>query len=80
MDESALERLIGGEARALKLRAHGHGGEHTEPGSGTPKSVGRETTLSGDLRDPETLEATLALLTARVAGQLRETSTSSPAP
>ena len=26
MEEAALERLIGGDARALKRRAHGHGG------------------------------------------------------
>lgn len=71
MDESALERLIGGEARALKQRAHGHGGS-TLTRDRAAKSVGRETTLSRDLRDLETLEATLALLTARVAGQLRD--------
>ena len=71
MEEAALGRLIGGEARALKLRAHGHGGS-TLSRDRTPKSVSRETTLSRDLRDPEALESTLALLTARVAGQLRE--------
>ena len=71
MEESALERLIGGEARALKRRAHGHGGS-TLSRDRAAKSVGRETTLSRDLRDPETLEAALALLTARVAGQLRD--------
>jgi DNA polymerase-4 len=71
MSETALERLIGGEARILKRRAHGHGGS-TLSGEQMAKSVSRETTLSRDLRDPETLEATLALLTARVAGQLRE--------
>jgi DNA polymerase-4 len=71
MGETALERLIGREARALKRRAHGHGGS-TLSGDRTAKSVSRETTLARDLRDPETLEATLALLTARVAGQLRE--------
>jgi DNA polymerase-4 len=36
------------------------------------KSVSRETTLSRDLRDPAELEGILALLTARVAGQLRD--------
>ncbi len=71
MSETALERVIGPEARALKRRAHGHGGS-TLGGDRMAKSVSRETTLSRDLRDPETLEATLALLTARVAGQLRE--------
>jgi DNA polymerase-4 len=34
--------------------------------------VSRETTLSRDLRDPEELERILALLTARVAAQLRD--------
>src|SRR6185437_782256 len=71
MDEAALERLIGPEARALKRRAHGYGGTtlHAER---LPRSVSRETTLSRDLRDPVALEATLSLLTARVAGQLRD--------
>ena len=71
MEERALERLVGDEARALKRRAHGYGGS-TLSRDRTAKSVSRETTLSRDLRDPEALEATLALLTARVGGQLRE--------
>jgi len=71
MTEPALERLVGGEARALKRRAHGHGGS-TLAGGRMARSVGRETTLARDLRDPERLESTLALLTARVAGQLRD--------
>jgi DNA polymerase-4 len=71
MEEAALARLVGGDAWALKRRAHGHGGA-TLRGERLPKSVSRETTLSRDLRDPEELEAILALLTARVAGQLRE--------
>jgi DNA polymerase-4 len=71
MDEAALSRLVGGDARGLKRRAHGHGGS-TLRGERLPKSVSRETTLSRDLRDPEELEAILSLLTARVAGQLRE--------
>jgi DNA polymerase IV len=71
MEEAALARLVGGDARALKRRAHGHGGA-TLRGERLPRSVSRETTLSRDLRDPEELEAILALLTARVAGQLRE--------
>jgi DNA polymerase-4 len=71
MEEAALARLVGGDARALKRRAHGHGGA-TLRSERLPKSVSRETTLSRDLRDPEELEAILALLTARVAGQLRE--------
>jgi DNA polymerase IV len=71
MEEAALSRLVGDDARGLKRRAHGHGGS-TLGGERLPKSVSRETTLSRDLRDPEELEAILSLLTARVAGQLRE--------
>jgi DNA polymerase-4 len=71
MDEAALARLVSGDARALKRRAHGHGGA-TLRAERLPRSVSRETTLSRDLRDPQELEAILALLTARVAGQLRE--------
>ena len=71
MDEAGLARLVGGDARGLKRRAHGHGGA-TLRAERLPRSVSRETTLSRDLRDPEELEAILALLTARVAGQLRE--------
>jgi DNA polymerase-4 len=71
MDEAALERLIGADARALKRRAHGYGGT-TLGADRLPRSVSRETTLSRDLRDPVRLEATLSLLTARVAGQLRD--------
>jgi DNA polymerase-4 len=71
MEEAALERLIGPEARTLKRRVHGHGGT-TLRAERLPRSVSRETTLSRDLRDPAQLEATLSLLTARVAGQLRD--------
>jgi DNA polymerase IV len=71
MTERALERLIGVDARPLKLRAHGQGGTTLRP-ERLPKSVSRETTLSRDLRDPEELERILALLTARVASQLRD--------
>ncbi|MEP7175008.1 MAG: DNA polymerase IV [Gemmatimonadales bacterium] len=71
MDKPVLERLIGPEARALKRRAAGYGGT-TLRSARLPRSVSRETTLSRDLRDPAALEATLSLLTARVAGQLRD--------
>jgi DNA polymerase-4 len=71
MEVAALARLVGGDARALKRRAHGNGGA-TLRAERLPRSGSRETTLSRDLRDPEELEAVLALLTARVAGQLRE--------
>jgi len=71
LEEAALEHLIGPEARALKRRVHGYGGT-TLRADRLPRSVSRETTLSRDLRDPAQLEATLSLLTARVAGQLRD--------
>ncbi len=71
MERETLERLIGHDAGLLKLRAHGHGGT-TLQADRLPKSVSRETTLSRDLTDPDELEALLGLLTARVAGQLRE--------
>jgi DNA polymerase-4 len=71
MEERALERLIGPDARALKIRAQGQGGTVLRPGW-LPKSVSRETTLSHDVRDPAELEQILALLTARVAAQLRD--------
>jgi len=71
MPEPALERLIGADARPLKLRAHGQGGT-TLRAERLPKSVSRETTLSRDLRNPDQLERILALLTARVAAQLRD--------
>ncbi len=71
MTREALEDLIGPDAKVLKLRAHGYGGTalHAER---LPRSVSRETTLSRDARDPARLETVLALLTARVASQLRE--------
>jgi DNA polymerase-4 len=71
MDEPALERLIGTDARSLKLRAQGQGGTVLRP-QRLPKSVSRETTLARDLRDGDELERILALLTARVAAQLRD--------
>jgi DNA polymerase-4 len=71
MTEQALVRLMGADARPLKLRAHGQGGTTLRP-QRLPKSVSRETTLSRDLRNPEELERILGLLTARVAAQLRD--------
>jgi DNA polymerase-4 len=71
MEERALERLIGADARPLKIRARGQGGT-TLSANRLPKSVSRETTLSRDQRDPAELERILALLTARVAAQLRD--------
>ena len=71
MEERALERLIGPDARVLKLRAQGQGGT-TLSAQRLPKSVSRETTISYDVRDPAELERILALLTARVGAQLRD--------
>ena len=71
MEERVLERLIGADARPLKIRARGQGGT-TLSTNRLPKSVSRETTLSRDQRDPAELERILALLTARVAAQLRD--------
>jgi len=71
MGLDALERLIGPEAKLLKLRAQGYGGTSLHADR-LPRSVSRETTLARDVRDPERLEHILALLTARVASQLRE--------
>jgi len=71
MTREALEELIGPDAKVLKLRAHGYGGTALHAGR-LPRSVSRETTLARDARDPARLETVLALLTARVAGQLRE--------
>jgi DNA polymerase-4 len=68
---TALADLIGPEAKLLKLRAEGYGGTALNADR-LPRSVSRETTLARDVRDPERLERTLALLTARVASQLRE--------
>jgi DNA polymerase-4 len=71
MSLADLSGFLGADAKLLKLRAAGYGGTalHAER---LPRSVSRETTLSRDVRDPEWLERTLALLTARVASQLRE--------
>jgi DNA polymerase IV len=66
-----LEALVGPEAKLLKLRAVGYGGTALHADR-LPRSVTREMTLSRDARDPARLETLLALLTARVAGQLRE--------
>lgn len=65
-----LEALLGADAKALKLRAHGHGGATLRPSRGA-RSVSRETTLSHDLRDPAALETVLARLVARVGADLR---------
>ncbi len=71
LDLEALERLVGDDAKALKLRAHGYGGT-TLRNDRLARSVSRETTMSRDERDPARLESILALLAARVSAQLRD--------
>ncbi len=66
-----LTALVGSDAKALKYRAHGHGGTVLTPGQ-LPKSVSRETTLSADSTDPARLDRILTLFAARVAAQLRD--------
>ncbi len=71
MAEAQLARLIGDEARPLKLRAHGWGGTVLR-GDRLPRSVSRETTFSSDVRDPDELETMLLLFVTRVSAQLRD--------
>jgi DNA polymerase-4 len=72
MPHAELAALVGREeAILLARRAEGRGGGRLRPG-GPPKSVSRETTFFEDLTDPAALDRVLLLLTARVAGQLRD--------
>jgi DNA polymerase IV len=71
LELSALQSLIGGHARELKLRAHGYGSSRLSEDR-LPRSVSRETTLSHDDAERGTLDALLAQFVARVAAQLRE--------
>jgi DNA polymerase-4 len=71
MREADLMRLIGDEARPLKLRAHGWGGTVLR-GNRLPRSVSRETTFGTDIRDPDELETMLLLFVTRVSAQLRD--------
>jgi DNA polymerase-4 len=71
MTVDALTTLVGRHARELKWRAEGHGGT-TLSADRLPRSVSRETTLARDATDGAALEPLLALLTARVAAQLRD--------
>jgi DNA polymerase-4 len=71
MTEAELARLIGAEARPLKLRAHGWGGTVLR-GERPARSVSRETTFGSDVRDPDDLETMLLLFVTRVSAQLRD--------
>jgi DNA polymerase-4 len=67
-----LERLVGrDEAAWLIRRADGRGGTVLRSHD-APKSVSRETTFNRDVSSIEELDRVLLLLTARVAGQLRD--------
>jgi len=65
-----LERLLGGEAKLLKRKAHGHGGRTLRAGR-EAKSISRETTLDRDVHTLDRLERILLPLGTFVAGQLR---------
>ena len=69
MAEAQLARLIGDEARPLKLRAHGWGGTVLR-GDRLPRSVSRETSFGSDVRDPDVLVTMLLLFVTRVSAQL----------
>lgn len=71
MPVGRLKQLIGEEAAALKLRASGRGGT-TLTRREAAKSVSRETTLAKDVTELPRLEGILAMLTAKVASELRE--------
>jgi DNA polymerase-4 len=67
-----LGALLGREeAIALTRRADGVGGSIVRP-AGPPKSISRETTFPRDVTDAAELDRMLHLLTAKVAGQLRD--------
>lgn len=72
MPQADLAALVGREeAMVLARRADGRGGGRLRP-AGPPKSVSRETTFFEDLTDYAALDRVLMMLTARVAGQLRD--------
>jgi DNA polymerase-4 len=72
MPHTELAALVGREeAILLARRANGRGGGNIRP-AGPPKSVSRETTFFEDISDATALDRVLLLLTARVAGQLRD--------
>jgi DNA polymerase-4 len=72
MPPAELERLVGREeARSLTRRAEGRGGT-TLRAHTLPKSISRETTFFRDIASLDELDRVLLVLTARVAGQLRD--------
>jgi DNA polymerase IV len=72
MPPAELERLVGpDEARSLIRRSEGRGGTAVRSHD-VVKSVSRETTFFRDITSAEELDRVLLVLTARVAGQLRD--------
>ena len=72
MAAAELERLLGrDEAAWLIRRATGRGASVLRSPE-RPKSVSRETTFGRDVASADALDRVLLLLTARVAGQLRD--------
>jgi len=71
LSEDELSRMVGGYAKELKWRAHGHGGSALHPGR-LARSVSRETTLSRDSDDPKYLDGLLLRFVGLIASQLRE--------
>lgn len=72
MPPAELERLVGlDEARSLIRRSEGRGGTVLRAHD-IAKSVSRETTFFRDISGAEELDRVLLVLTARVAGQLRD--------
>ena len=72
MPVAELEQLVGREeARSLIRRSQGRGSTVLRSHE-IPKSVSRETTFFRDITSADELDRVLLVLTARVAGQLRD--------
>jgi DNA polymerase-4 len=71
MPLAQLVTLVGAQARELQWRAAGNGGTTLRPRD-VPRSISRETTLARDARTARPLERLLAILTSRVAAQMRD--------
>ena len=72
MEEAALARLIGPEARALKRRAHGYGGTTLRARPAAHVGEPGDHPLARPARPRGSWRPFSSLLTARVAGQLRD--------
>lgn len=72
MPPAELARLVGPEEAAWLIRRSEGRGDTTLRAHELPKSVSRETTFGRDVSSLDELDRILLLLTARVAGQLRD--------